>query len=272
MRKFKRSVAAFFLSLWIPGLGQVFNTQIFLGAILFLVYLLSFISARAFHLVLSFHSLIVYALASWTFLLTVAAQAARTAVRQVSANNVQKLRWPSYAVGAVFVCTSIFMFSSENFPARILGVRAFKISSDSMSPTILNGDRIVFDIRYYNVNRPKRGDLVAYLMPQFNVLYVKRIIAVGGDTIATDSQGTILNGKRISEPYVYLDDAGPDENAAKFGPITIPTNQVFVMGDNRNHSYDSRYTGTVGVDHVIGRALYIYYSSGRLDRIGRTVN
>lgn len=270
MKKFKRVAGAFLLSFWIPGLGQIFNSQLLLGTILFLVYLLIVISSGFFHLLLSLYSAVVYVLVLWLFEVGVAILAGRTAVHQVNANTVQKLRWPSYALGTLFVFVAIIPVTSKRFPEGILGVRAFKIPSDSMSPTIINGDHIMVDMRYYKAHRPERGDLVVYLMPQFNVLYVKRVVAIGGDKIAVDSQGTILNGERIAEPYVYLD-GKPGEDAEKFGPTTVPPNQVFLMGDNRNHSYDSRYTGTVGVDHVLGKPLYIYYSQGKLDRIGHNV-
>jgi signal peptidase I len=270
MKKFMRGAGAFLLSFWIPGLGQVLNSQLSLAAILFLVYLLIVISLGVFHLLFSFYSAVFSVLVLWSFEFAVALQAGRTAVRQVNANAVQKLRWPCYALATLFISIAIIPAMSKGFPERVLGIRAFKIPSDSMSPTIINGDHLMVNMRYYKSHRPKRGDLVVYLMPQFNVLYVKRVVAIGGDMIAVDSQGTILNGERIAEPYVYLD-GNPNEEAKNFGPTTVPTNQVFLMGDNRNHSYDSRYTGTVGVDHVLGRPLYIYYSPGKLDRIGHNV-
>jgi signal peptidase I len=124
---------------------------------------------------------------------------------------------------------------------------------------------------YYKTNRPKRGDLVVYRMPVNNVLFVKRVVAIGGDTIAVDSKGTILNGQRIPEPYILSEDTTPPEDSADFGPVSIPANQFFVMGDNRNHSYDSRYLGPVDVNRLVGKPLYIYYSSGNLGRIGRTI-
>ena len=104
-----------------------------------------------------------------------------------------------------------------------------------------------------------------------NVLFVKRVVAIGGDTIAGDSKGTILNGQHISEPFVLSEDATPPEDSANFGPVSIPANQFFVMGDNRYHSYDSRFTGPVDVNRLIGKPLYIYYSSGNIGRIGRTI-
>lgn len=270
MRKLRRGVGAFLLSLWIPGLGQVFNSQLLLGTILFLGYLAIVASAALFHVALSFRSGVAYLFVLWAFGLGVAIVAGRTAIHQVAANSVQKLRWPSYLLGAVFVSSALIPALSKTSPQAVFGVRAFKIPSDSMAPTILNNDRIIVDMGYYKTHRPGRGDLVVYSMPRFNVLYIKRIVAIGGDTIVTDSRGTILNGNRISEPYAYFEGKS-DADSDKFGPLTVPMNQVFLMGDNRDNSYDSRYTGTVGVDHVLGKALYIYYSSGRLDRIGRKV-
>jgi signal peptidase I len=108
-------------------------------------------------------------------------------------------------------------------------------------------------------------------MPVNNVLFVKRVVALGGDTIAGDSKGTILNGQRVSEPYVLSEDTQPPEDSANFGPVSIPANQFFVMGDNRNHSYDSRFTGPVEVNRLIGKPLYVYYSSANLGRIGHTI-
>jgi signal peptidase I len=178
--------------------------------------------------------------------------------------------WRFYALGALMICIVAVMVSG-NFPERILGVHAYKIPAESMSPTIFSGDHLMVDMRYFKTNRPKRGEVVVYRMPVNNVLFVKRVVAIGGDTIAGDSKGTILNGQRISEPYVLSEDTQPPEDSANFGPVSIPANQFFVMGDNRNHSYDSRFTGPVEVNRLIGKPLYVYYSSANLGRIGHTI-
>jgi signal peptidase I len=270
MKKLVRGAGAFLLSLWIPGLGQVFNSQALLGIALFLAYALILAFGVLFHLLLSFRPAVGWVLVVLTFRLAVAIIAGRAAVRQVITKSVQQLKLPSYALGAALIAIATVPFINPRFPEETLGVRAFRIPADSMSPTIINGDHLIVDMRYYKTHSPERGDLVVYVVPQSNVLYVKRVVAVGGDMIATDTKGTMLNGNRVAEPYLYLE-GKPDADMEKFGPVTVPTNQIFVMGDNRNHSYDSRYTGTVGVDRVIGKPLFIYYSSGRPDRIGRTI-
>jgi signal peptidase I len=271
MRKVRRGAAAFLLSLCVPGLGQVFNGQFFVGIVIFLVYVALMFSAGFLHLLLSFPVAVAYMLVSWSFQIIVAIVAGRTAVRQVIANDVAEFRWLSFLAGAALVVTAMLVFSIGRFPDGILGVRTFKIPSDSMRPTIIVGDHLMVDMRYYTTHRPERGKLAVYLTPGTNVIYVKRIVAVGGDTIAADRQGTIVNGKRVPEPYVYLDAAGPDPATENFGPITVPSNQIFVMGDNRYHSYDSRYTGTVSINRVIGKPLYVYYSDGNLSRIGHVI-
>jgi len=222
-------------------------------------------------LFLSFNSALLSVLALWAFELAVAAHAVRTAVRQVNTNSTQRPRWPAYALGVLFTCIAVGVFSGNSLRDKIIRVRAFKIPSASMSPTIVSGDHLAVDMWYYKTNRPKRGDLVVYRMPVNNVLFVKRVVAIGGDTIAVDSKGTILNGQRIPEPYILSEDTTPPEDSADFGPVSIPANQFFVMGDNRNHSYDSRYLGPVDVNRLVGKPLYIYYSSGNLGRIGRTI-
>jgi len=271
MRAFKRSAAAFLLSLFTPGLGQIFNGQMVLGVALFVFYALWVFSAGVFHLLYSFPSAIFYGLVLWIFMFSVAIHAVRVAIRQVRNDSVPRKGWRSYALSAVMVCIIAVMFSGNNFPERILGVHAYKIPADSMSPTIVSGDRLIVDMRYYKTNRLKRGDVVVYKTPVDNVLFVKRVVAIGGDTIAGDSKGTILNGQHISEPFVLSEDATPPEDSANFGPVSIPANQFFVLGDNRNHSYDSRFTGPVNLNRLIGKPLYIYYSSGNIGRTGRTI-
>ena len=270
MRKFRRAASAFLLSALAPGLGQIFNGQTLLGVVFFIVYALWIFAAAMFHLLYSFLSAVVYALVLWIFILSVAIHAVREAIRQSENDCRSRQRWHFYAAGAGMICSICFMVSGK-FPERILGVHAYTIPADSMSPTILSGDHLIVDMRYFTANDLKRGDVVVYRMPVSNVLFVKRVVATGGDTIAGGSKGIVLNGQRVSESYVQSEDAQAPEDSATFGPIRIPANQFFVMGDNRNHSYDSRFTGPVENDRLIGKPLYIYYSSANLGRIGRTI-
>lgn len=209
MRAFKRGAAAFLLSLLVPGLGQIFNGQMLLGVTLFVLFALWDLSAGIFHLLYSFPFAICYALILWISLFSVAIHAVRVAIRQVRTDSVSRKGWPSYVLSAVMICIIAVMVSGNNFPERILGVHAYKIPAESMSPTLVSGDHLMVDMRYYKSNRPKRGDVVVYKMPINNVLFVKRVVAISGDTIAGDAKGITLNGQRISEPYVLSEDTMP---------------------------------------------------------------
>ncbi|MFN7956225.1 MAG: signal peptidase I [bacterium] len=187
---------------------------------------------------------------------------------------------------------------------RTFIVQAFKIPSGSMLPTLQIGDhilvvkfsygtRIPFTdhvIQALGLRDPQRGDIVVFRFPQNECEdYIKRIIGLPGDTIEVrnrrvfvngeplrDEWGRCPDGKLISDPE---SDCGPPaarvDNAA---PFHVPEDSYFMMGDNRQHSQDSRFWGTVERDKILGRAFWIYWSwdserhMPRLGRLGRTVH
>jgi signal peptidase I len=147
------------------------------------------------------------------------------------------------------------------------GFRVYKMPSRSMEPTVLPGDHLVVDFRSYANRTPARGDLVAFRKD--NVTLMKRVAAVGGDTIEGRAGDIFVNNKQLSEPYVQHSQPSPlYPEQMNFGPVDVPAGKLFVLGDNRENSYDSRIRGYGFVDlkDVQGRALYIAYSSqsGRL--------
>jgi signal peptidase I len=134
--------------------------------------------------------------------------------------------------------------------------------------------RFVADVSYYHHRVPHRGEVILLLRDepgQGTVDLVKRIIGIGGDTIEASKNGVYLNGKLLNEPYARYNspDAAYDTKRV-FGPITVPPGQYFLMGDNRDDSYDSRYFGTVPLSSIEGRLLYLYWSRDR-SRIGQVI-
>jgi signal peptidase I len=160
---------------------------------------------------------------------------------------------------------------------RTFVVQAFKIPSGSMKPTLLIGDHILVNKFIYGVKvpflnitlipvkDPKRGDIVVFKFPEDPKKdFIKRVIAVAGDKVQIRDKKVYINDKPMEDPYgTHLDPhsirggARPRDN---FGPVAVPPDSFFVMGDNRDHSYDSRFWGFVDLSAVKGKAFVIYWS------------
>lgn len=181
-------------------------------------------------------------------------------------------------------------------------VKSFQIPSESMVPNLLIGDRLVADGWAYWGKEPSRGDVVVFDYPRDpSIKFVKRLVGLPGDVIEFKAGELWLNGKIVPQRRAqvfpeeaekrrateYLETLGGKEHVihrayagwtGNQGPITVPEGSYFMMGDNRDHSSDSRFWGFVTRDQIIGRMAYIYFSwdkeAGRLrrERIGKTVH
>jgi signal peptidase I len=182
---------------------------------------------------------------------------------------------------------------------RTFAVQAFKIPSGSMLSTLQIGDHILVnkiilgtpvDIPFTNINlfrmpgirEPKRGDIVVFKYPEDPKRdFIKRVIAIGGDVVESKDKSVFVNDKKLTEPHVQHVDilVKPRimDKRDNFGPVTVPKGMVFVMGDNRDQSYDSRFWGFVDEKQIKGKAMIIYWSWDgektwvRFSRIGRLV-
>jgi signal peptidase I len=182
---------------------------------------------------------------------------------------------------------------------RTFAVQAFKIPSGSMLSTLQIGDHILVnkiilgtpvDIPFTNINlfrmpgirEPKRGDIVVFKYPEDPKRdFIKRVIAVGGDVVESKDKSIFVNNIKLTEPYIQHVDmlVKPRilDKRDNFGPVTVPKGMVFVMGDNRDQSYDSRFWGFVDEKQIKGKAMIIYWSWDgdktwvRFSRIGRLV-
>ena len=162
---------------------------------------------------------------------------------------------------------------------RTFLVQAFKIPSSSMEPTLLVGDHIlvskfIYGIRipyigkkFLTFHKPKRGDIVVFIYPEDPKKdFIKRVIATGGEEVQIKKREIFINGAPIEDPWgVYRERNGPlipshFRPRDNYGPRVVPPNSLFVLGDNRDNSQDSRYWGFVGLSAVKGRAFIIYFS------------
>ena len=161
---------------------------------------------------------------------------------------------------------------------RTFVVQAFKIPSGSMEPTLLVGDHILVNKFIYGVKipfirktvipviQPKRDDVIVFIYPlDKSKDFIKRVIGLPGDKIEIDGKELQINGEVYSDRYGFYteqEEGALDSPLKKnrFGPITVPEGHVFVMGDNRDHSFDSRFWGFVPLKSVMGRAFFIYWS------------
>jgi len=123
-----------------------------------------------------------------------------------------------------------------------------------MNETLDLGDRFMADRWYYRQRSPERGNLVVI---RTTALVVKRVIAVAGDTIESREGVVSVNQKELDEPYVQHT-GGAEPRMQTFGPITVPSGKLFLMGDNRDVSYDSRSLGALDAGLVVAKPLYIY--------------
>ena len=195
---------------------------------------------------------------------------------------------------------------------RVFFVQAFKIPSGSMIPTLLIGDHILVSKLAYGfqlpkdcefqvsfppvtcysstlltqIDTPQRGDIIVFRYPEDeNKDFIKRVVGTPGDTISIKNKKVIVNDEELVDsmftqridPGIIDGRINPRDN---FGPITVPPDSYFVMGDNRDQSLDSRFWGFVKMDKIKGRAFLVYWSWNgqgnwtnwvRWDRIGKFI-
>ena len=168
---------------------------------------------------------------------------------------------------------------------RAFVAQAYNIPSGSMKPTLLVGDFILVNKLVYRFSEPQRGDIVVFKYPiDPNIDFIKRIIALPGEEVEVRNNQVFINGK----PLPLIEVGRGEENGVRkviyeevlpegikhkvqfyedfpfskrdFGPVVVPPNHYFVMGDNRDNSEDSRYWGFLPRENIVGKAFVIYFS------------
>jgi signal peptidase I len=173
---------------------------------------------------------------------------------------------------------------------RTFVVQAFKIPTGSMENNLLIGDHLLVNKFAFGptawaaervllpIGTIKRGDVIVFKYPEEpDRDFIKRVIGLPGETLELRAKKVYIDGKALDEPYVHfleppgvsseLHETTSSDVRERYGPVTVPPNQYFMMGDNRDNSQDSRYWGFLPRDYVKGKALFIYwsYEGGRED-------
>jgi signal peptidase I len=283
-------LAALLSLLGSSGLGQLYNgtalkAAVFLlglpPAAFLLLWLMTRLPVPPLNIVLPL--LAVLGLQVW-----VCVDAARDARRLHDLPRPWYSRWfalvPVWALNAFVLAPAWtgFLFSSC--------IQAFKIPSGGMERTLLIGDHLLVDKAAYGVRlpfgsmilgrrEPERGDLVVFLFPEDRErVFIKRLIGLPGETVEIRDKTVYVNGRPVAEPYAVFLDLPEDGPRMNWGPEQIPAGQLFVLGDNRDNSRDSRFWGFVPVGDVLGVAKVVYFSWDprnsrvRWARIGQTLD
>jgi len=205
-------------------------------------------------------------------------------------NGVQKKKstFREYAE-AIIVALALALF------IRTFVVQAFKIPSGSMEPTLQIGDHILVNkfiygvkipftsIQLFPLQEPQRGDVLVFIYPlDPSKDFIKRVVAVEGDTVKMLNKKLYINGIEVPDPHaVYTEESalsGEVQKRDNFGPVTVPKRALFVLGDNRDRSLDSRFWGFVPLEDVRGKAFIIYWSwdsqgtTVRWNRLGHLIH
>ena len=163
---------------------------------------------------------------------------------------------------------------------RTFVVQAFKIPSSSMEPTLQVGDHLLVNkfiygikfpfigTKYFQFKKPQRGDIIVFIYPKDRSKdFIKRVIGTEGEKVQIVRNKIYINNQLIEDPWGRYDERASStrylQPMERFGPVTVPVNSVFVLGDNRDNSQDSRFWGFVNVNEVKGKALIIYFSWDR---------
>lgn len=164
---------------------------------------------------------------------------------------------------ALSIVGTVALFVAISFLLRMFVLQPYEIPSGSMEETIQVGDMLFSEKVSYYFTEPSYGDIVTFADPEIpSRTLIKRVIATGGQTVDLQDGSVLVDGKKLVEPYTNGEPSYPLTSA--YGttisyPYTVPEGYLWVMGDNRTNSQDSRYFGAVDASTVTGKAFFVYW-------------
>jgi len=133
------------------------------------------------------------------------------------------------------------------------------VLSQSMEPNLRPEQQLIIDKLSYYFRAPERGDIVVVDIPDSDIPYIKRVVGLPGETLEIKDNRLVIDGEVVSESYIF------EVRQRDYGPVQIPEGHIFIMGDNRNNSRDSRVLGPVPIDSILARAWITVWP---LERVG----
>lgn len=242
----KRVLLAIFSAV-VPGLGQVIKKERKKAAIYFAVLVVLMFLAWPIRLQETELGLLTIKIG--TFCLSLVA----------SLDAMSSTNRPWYLT---IVCILAAIFVGDTTTGGIMfaqGFRAYSTPTESMEPSVMKGDRLIADGKYYDTRRPQRGDIV---LARVKSTVMKRVIAVEGDVIRGSAEQVWVNDQLLQEPYAQYTGVAAAVPLREFGPIRVLPGKLFLPGDNRDVSWDSRDPefGQVSAHDLAGKPLYVYFS------------
>jgi len=292
MNKPRKPWIAVILTLITRGLGHLYAGNLKRGLILFFIEacLLIAFAVLALMVATNLTFLVFAGIGSIAYVVFCAVDAALIARRRKEIYELTSYnKWYVYA--GYFVVFSVLVSSLISSGVKAYITQAYKIPSGAMMPTLLIGDHLLVNkfiygvgIPFIDINKPERGDVIVFIYPEDESKdYIKRVIGLPGDTISIVNKQIFLNGEKYQDEFGVYNDPKIlhpgqfNSNRDNIGPITVPPDSLFVMGDNRDHSADSRFWGFVNINKVRGKAVSLYWSwdhdqrTVRWDRIGKPI-
>ena len=262
-RHARRPWIAGLLQFFMPGLGNLYSGHPYRGAVAFLVYqgvaVFALVSTLFLPKPLNLFLPIAAILGTLALVVFDAVRGARAAGPGFQLRRYN--RWYVYLLLYIGIAVVQPIVVAAPLASNVL--RAFRMPTPSMEPTLLPGDQFVTSLIAYRLSNPARGDIVAYSpADRPTVSYVHRVIGLPGETIEIREKSVYINGAKLDEPYVqFVRPPRPGDFPGDMAKgTTLADNMYFLLGDNRDNSADSRYNGPVPRNNILGKVRMIYMS------------